>query len=109
MKARERDYQMLEGKEVDVLLPENGGFHGACIVDGCDYDVGITLSDKSNRKRYILCLNGPSGQAHFSTSTYPARFFNCVRGIKKGFYDATILGVLENSKDGAPMTECPFT
>lgn len=108
MKARDRDYSLLEGTEITFI---DNGKAILCIVDGCDYDIGITLREKNKSKQYVLCLNGPSAIDYISDMQYPARFFNCVRQLKKGTYNPRILRIIEKVPSYgvyALMTECAF-
>lgn len=69
-KERDRD---LEGKEIRVQ--SESGAVAIGIVTGIDYDLGITLQAKDD-KRYFLCHNGPSSPIAKEIPKYNPNYHN---------------------------------
>jgi hypothetical protein len=90
-----KDYTYLEGKEVVVEIPHASKFgepfkekasERACIVAGCDYDIGITIVDKADRKRRVICFSSnhvPTG-GYLSPRAYQSIFQLYAKSIEKG-------------------------
>lgn len=96
MRAKDRDYSMLEGKVIDYITWSGKKCRG--LVIGCDYDIGITIVDVENKDHYLCCIHGPKdpwynktypGQHH--TRLHKAGFFSTVRWIKKGKVDEKMI------------------
>ena len=110
------DYSKLEGKLVEI---KNDAFTKG-IVDGCDFDIGITISNVNNKKQHHICLNGKNSPLHhrspFKTDeSYKAMFDFVVVQIKKGVCDFKLGRKAENkhkcttqSMEIANQSECAF-
>ena len=81
-----KDYSHLEGKELKIY---SGSSKYKGIVDGCDYDIGITISDVNDKNYHYLCLNGPSSPLFHKNplkteENYKILFNFIVSEIKRG-------------------------
>ena len=112
------NYEKFEGKEVVCIAGDN---QIVGIVTGCDRDIGISIQAKDDKKRYLLCLIGPSApnfESHFVKGrTYYKRFRFILDCIKRGkIVSEELLEFLEKTKASHSFyankrpdaSSCPF-
>lgn len=107
------DYPELEGKEVEIITPYNELYTG--IVDGCNFDIGISISNKNDRNYHILCIHGPyynkdnPNKSNYNKSTYKEEFNLNISMIRDGKIDGRehfkLLGIEE---EYFGTVTCPF-
>jgi len=117
------NYEQYEGNEVQVeKLNYDNNFKEVDPtikkgeVMGCNYDIGITVVNKKNKKDYMICLNGPSSpnfKNHGITETQYKKMFELhIEQIKSGelnykkIYD--LWDLFHNNRPG-PMAKCAFS
>ena len=117
MKSFKRDYPELEGKEVqwfytDDPTPIIG------IVIGCNFFVGLTITDKDDKTHKLCCYNGPNSPQPYegfgNAEKYEKMFQFKIKQIKDGVcngQDTEEYGKLISQSNGAygiNMAKCSF-
>lgn len=109
-------YEKLEGKEIIYTMGDDT-LIGKVV--GIDYDIGITVVDKNDTDRYLICIPGPCSPhgtveyPDYLFDSYDEEFFFSFEAIKDGVFDYDKL--MEKAKDGMPFfafgpskETCPF-
>jgi hypothetical protein len=109
------DYEKFEGKTISLTSVDGTEYEGYIV--GCDYDIGITIVDVIDKKRYLKCLKGPSASPElYKTDAdydyYNEMFENCITMLNDGYYDARIGRETDRKygeSSGQPSFDnCPF-
>ena len=113
------DYSKYEGKIVKLINSQCNGFY---IVEGCDYDIGITITKVGDKDYHYLCLAGPSSPIFkdmFDNEAQYKEFFDFqIQEIKNGICNAeksigefrkTLVKYVEEGRYLlGPQAECSF-
>ena len=111
-----KDYSKLEGKKVKIINSED---YSRGVVDGCDYDIGITISSAYNKKDHYCCLNGKSSpnykRSPFRTKKQYDKMFNFivdeieqgVCNLNKGF--EVMEGIIKKNMALSSQAQCGFS
>ena len=106
------DYSVLEGREIKHNSRKGIVYPG--VVAGCDFDIGITIVDKYNNNRPLLCLNGHYRCRVYSNVEYTRIFDFVVTQIRDGVSDSKTLDEFHIKLMGFPAwqnptkEDCPF-
>ncbi len=113
----EKDYSELEKTTFTFSEYEEEGIVIG-LVAGCDIDIGITVVDKANPKREILCINGPlsPNKNEYKKNGYLVTFLAAVEMIKQDKFNTEELREIwfQNAYGGyspiggCVMGECAF-
>ena len=108
---KEMDFSFLEGRKLKVInrSPRSIEIDEVVIV-GCDYNIGYTLVDVSDRTSYFVCQRGPSVWRRFKIletyERYDGDFHTFINNvISKNVYDCNMD---ENLNDLASADTCAF-
>lgn len=114
------DYSYLEGKEIKYYYHQYKKNPIDGIVVGCDKDVGITIVRKDNKKKNLVCLNGPSTkyfkENHIDNENYEKTFDIIIDMVISGEYheddsiDCLYFGLdpFKTTFSGE-MSSCPYS
>jgi hypothetical protein len=91
MEEKTKDYSKYEGMKVKVINSKDNKNDNDFIVEGCDYDIGITITKINDRKDHFLCLSGPSSPSFkdmfVNESQYKQFFSFVIKEIEAGVCD----------------------
>ena len=103
------NYEELEGKEINFLIPENDHyteFDEKGIVAGCEYDIGITIVSKTNKTNKLLCLNKINYTS--KEEKYEQVFQETVKMIQDGTVNGLILCDIDTPRKFGRQATCAF-
>ena len=114
-----RSYPELEGKELVWVNPSyNEGVPVPAYVVGCDYYIGVTISETADPEEPLTCINGPLSPEYknkpmteVQLKEYNYKFALVLSFIKAGRYDVALkrksMGQPVYSV-GSSMYQCAF-
>jgi len=110
------NHRYLIGKEIEYNHSDYIGPPSRAIVVHIDKDVGITIVDKDDKKRNLICLNGPSTTEYKKHGIKKKNYEKCFKKIAEGINN----GSYTYSRDQSDMyygqvchyigqSPCPYT
>lgn len=107
-------YKSLEGKEIKYF---GGTKWYTGIIVGCNKDIGITVVDKNNPERKLICHNGPATKAYkenkIKKKNHLITFKKRIEKLRTGVYissrEISDLYYGHITSNMAPMAPCPFS
>ena len=111
------DYPELTGKEIEMIIKDD---YAIGIVQGVNFDIGISIAKKGNPNQYLVCMPGPSVKdfqdCEYSSNKYEKIFASVVTELEDGIYTGEWKKYLPNYyyPDGrsihrGPMASCPWS
>ena len=105
------DYSELVGKT--LIWRYTSGKEVLAKVDGCDYSIGITISEADNPDHRLCCYNGPLSPVwkhpfkKYDGTVYRKLFHQTIKEIKAGLMDGVEYNKFRKSFDWTFTSKIP--